>query len=151
MMYSHDHYKGMIFVGSSIVLSACAQLFMKSGMLNLATTSALTTPAVSPLHLFTPAAVPALLWVTLGLCCYTISMLCWMAALARYELSLAYPLLSLSYVLVYIGAVLWPGFNESMTGLRSSGIVLIVIGVILVTRSGSSTIDQINPEYTRRV
>ncbi|WP_455207489.1 4-amino-4-deoxy-L-arabinose-phosphoundecaprenol flippase subunit ArnF [Kaarinaea lacus] len=135
-MSNHSgQYKGVIFVICSVVLSACAQLFMKSGMLELANSGGLQIAHFGMDRFFEPAFMAALLWVCVGLVSYAVSMLFWMAALARYELSLAYPMLSLSYVLVYIGAVLWPRFNESVTMLRTAGIVLIVIGVILVTQS----------------
>ncbi len=131
MNNTYTLYKGMAFVISTIVLSASAQLLMKYGMLELAhsNTEFLRNFALDTLN---PTAI---LWVLAGLACYAVSMLFWMAALTKYELSFAYPLLSLSYVLVYLGASLWPGFNETITGLRSSGIALIVTGVVLVTRT----------------
>lgn len=135
----YGQYKGMIFVACSVVLSACAQLLMKFGMLTLAAAGGWSIESFGPLSLSEPALQAALLWVLAGLFSYATSMLFWMAALARYELSLAYPMLSLSYVLVYIGAALLPGYLESFSVLRSAGIVLIVIGVILVTRSKSAT------------
>ncbi len=131
------NYRGMFFVGCSVVLSACAQLLMKSGMLELSTASELLSRTFALESLYLPVVQTTILWVVAGLSCYAVSMLFWMAALARYELSLAYPMLSLSYVLVYIGAVYLPSLHESVTALRSGGIVLIVIGVILVTRSRS--------------
>ncbi|WP_455220393.1 4-amino-4-deoxy-L-arabinose-phosphoundecaprenol flippase subunit ArnF [Kaarinaea lacus] len=132
-------YKGVIFVICSVVLSAFAQLFMKSGMLELASSGGLQIMQLNAERFFDPGFQAALFWVCAGLICYAVSMLFWMAALARYELSLAYPILSISYVLVYLGAIWWPGFNESVTLLRTAGIILIVIGVILVTRSKSQT------------
>lgn len=139
MSMDRGHQRAMLFVIISVVLSAFAQLLMKSGMLALSTLepSTLQNPGLEMVHI--PGIQIAFAWVVAGLSSYAVSMLFWMAALARYELSLAYPMLSLSYVLVYIGAALWPGFNESITSLRTGGIVLIVIGVILVTRSGSKT------------
>jgi len=121
------------------VLSASAQLLMKYGMLALANSGDLLSQPLSLNSLYQPALQAMLFWVSAGLICYAISMLFWMAALARYELSLAYPLLSLSYVLVYIGAAHLPGLNESVSGLRSGGIVLIVTGLVLVTRSNNDT------------
>lgn len=138
MSREDGQYKGVIFVISSVVLSACAQLFMKSGMLELAGSGGLQITQLSVEQFYDPGFQAALLWVGTGLICYAVSMLFWMAALARYELSLAYPMLSVSYVLVYLGAVWWPGFHESVTALRTAGIFLIVIGVILVTQSRSS-------------
>ncbi len=63
----------------------------------------------------------------------------WLAALAKYELSMAYPLLSLSYVLVYIGAASWPRLHETVSALKTIGIILILAGVFLVTRTQSNS------------
>ena len=89
-------------IAGSIVLSACAQLSMKAGMLH---TSRLgTTPDLSD----TAAAIPVLMWLIAGFGCYGASLLAWLIALSRYPLSLAYPLLGISYVLVYVVAGAWP-------------------------------------------
>jgi undecaprenyl phosphate-alpha-L-ara4N flippase subunit ArnF len=135
MRDKYEQYKGVLFAACTVVLSACAQLLMKYGMLALANSDSWRSQPLVLDSLYQPDLLAMLFWVAAGLLCYAMSMLFWMAALAKYELSLAYPMLSLSYVLVYIGAALLPGFNESVTCLRTAGIVLIVIGVILVTRS----------------
>ena len=67
-------------------------------------------------------------------------MLLWMMALANYELSFAYPMLSTSYILVYLGAVLLPQRNETVSAAKTIGIILIVTGVIFVTRSKSGKV-----------
>jgi len=133
----HGQRRGMIFIFASVVLSACAQLFLKAGMLEVAMHDL-------PRHLANmaghwPLFLPAISWLGLGLLCYAVSMLFWMAALAKYELSLAYPMLSLSYVLVYFVAVAWPRLGESVSMSKTMGIVFIVAGVILVTYSARQT------------
>jgi undecaprenyl phosphate-alpha-L-ara4N flippase subunit ArnF len=121
----------MLWVVASVVLSACAQLFMKVGMLDL---HGLGAGFAGPW----PELLPAVAWVLGGLGCYALSMMFWLAALTRYELSMAYPLLSLSYVLVYLGAVWWPRLGETVSFAKTAGIVLIVLGVVLVTRTAGS-------------
>lgn len=113
----------------SVVLSACAQLLMKAGMLALDASASgslaqLLQTAVSD------AAVSG--FIGAGLLCYALSMLAWLLALTGYRLSIAYPMLGLSYVLVYLGAVYWERIGESFSLLRSAGIVLVLIGVVLV-------------------
>jgi len=103
---------------------------MKAGMLLLATHTANGWPGVTAL-----LDLPALLWVGVGLACYGTSLLFWMSAIARLELSLAYPMLSLSYVLVYLVAVNWPLLHEHASWVRTLGIVIVVVGVILIARS----------------
>ena len=119
-------------IAGSIVLSACAQLSMKAGMLH---TSRLgTTPDLSD----TAAAIPVLMWLIAGFGCYGASLLAWLIALSRYPLSLAYPLLGISYVLVYVVAGAWPlVLAEPLSEARTAGIAMIMAGVVLVARSSS--------------
>jgi undecaprenyl phosphate-alpha-L-ara4N flippase subunit ArnF len=128
--------KTAFYMTASILLSSIAQLCMKAGMLLAATHAAAGSSAVAVM-LQQPT---ALLWVGAGLTGYGISMLFWMSAIARLELSLAYPMLSLSYVLVYVLAVHWPLLNEEASWTRTAGILVVIAGVILSTRSGSHTI-----------
>jgi len=114
---------GLLFISGSILLSASAQLLLKLGMLELH-----KLYDISPFF-------PALIWVSIGLACYALSMLFWMAALSKYELSFAYPMLSISYILVYICAALMPQLHESVSFWKTIGILFIVVGVILVTKT----------------
>ncbi len=125
---------GIAWVGASVVLSACAQLLMKAGMLELHGLGGGFARFADP----GPELLPVVGWVLGGLACYAFSMLSWLAALTRFELSMAYPLLSLSYVLVYLGAVWWPRLGETVSLAKTAGIVLIVLGVVLVTRTADS-------------
>jgi undecaprenyl phosphate-alpha-L-ara4N flippase subunit ArnF len=119
----------ILLLSCSIVLSACAQLLMKAGMLALAggaggslmqlLQTAMRDTAVSG-------------FIGAGLLCYALSMLAWMLALTGYRLSIAYPMLGISYVLVYLGAIIWERIGEEFSMVRSAGIVLVLIGVVLV-------------------
>jgi undecaprenyl phosphate-alpha-L-ara4N flippase subunit ArnF len=122
--------KSYLYMSASILLSSLAQLCMKAGMLLLATHTANGWPGWTAL-----LDLPAILWVGFGLACYATSLLFWMSAIARLELSLAYPMLSLSYVLVYVVAVNWPLLHEHASWVRTLGIVVVVLGVILIARS----------------
>ena len=132
MKNDQKRWQSLLFIVGSIVLSASAQLLMKAGMLELDEIG--LKQAISDAFPIMPLLILAFAWVAVGLLLYTISLLFWLAALARYELSLAYPLLSLSYVLVYIGAVMWPRLNETVSFSKTTGILLILGGVFLVTR-----------------
>ncbi len=68
-----------------------------------------------------------------GLGCYVISVVVWIMALSRVEVSIAYPLLSVGYVVNAIAAYYL--FGEAVTPMRLIGIGVIIIGVVLVTRS----------------
>ena len=136
MTISIKHWPETLFIGCSIVLSAGAQLLMKAGMLELVGVD--MARVLESVPMATAHLLPTAVWVLIGLGCYAISMLTWLAALTKYELSLAYPLLSISYVLVYIGAILWPRLHESVSVSKTIGILFILVGVFLVTRTQSN-------------
>lgn len=128
--------KSFIYMSASILLSTLAQLSMKVGMLQLAHDTRHGWPGVLVL-----LGSHSILWVGFGLTCYAISLLFWMAAIARLELSLAYPMLSLSYVLVYIVAVNWPILHEHASWIRTLGILVVILGVVLIARSDTTNRD----------
>jgi drug/metabolite transporter (DMT)-like permease len=74
--------------------------------------------------------VPALWW---ALCAYGVSVIVWLVGLSRVPVSQAYPLLSLGYV-INIGLAWWL-LGEVPNVQRVAGIGVIVLGVVLVTRS----------------
>lgn len=122
-----------LWVLSGVLLNAVAQLLLKAGAasaghISVAAGSAVLwrTAAVLVLH-------PAILG---GLACYAISVIVWIVALSRVEVSVAYPMLSIGYV---VNALLaWWLFSEHVSIQRWLGIGVIVIGVVLVARSGSN-------------
>ena len=75
-------------------------------------------------------AVPSL-WY--ALCAYGLSVIVWLVGLSRVPVSQAYPLLSLGYV-INIGLAWWL-LGEVPNGQRVAGIAIIVLGVVLVSRS----------------
>jgi drug/metabolite transporter (DMT)-like permease len=62
-----------------------------------------------------------------------ISAASWLVILSRVELSYAYPLISIGYILVMILSKYL--FNETLTGYRIAGTLLICGGVFMITRS----------------
>ena len=44
-------------------------------------------------------------------------------------------MLSVSYVLVYVVAANWSLLNENVSWVRTLGILLVILGVILIVRS----------------
>jgi drug/metabolite transporter (DMT)-like permease len=75
-------------------------------------------------------AVPSL-WY--ALCAYGLSVIVWLVGLSRVPVSQAYPLLSLGYV-INIGLAWWL-LGEVPNAQRVGGIAIIVLGVVLVSRS----------------
>jgi len=114
-----------------VLLNAVAQLLLKSG-----------AGAVGPIAGWDGlrTAAPALALhpgVLLGLLCYAVSVVVWIVALSRVDVSIAYPMLSVGYVVNALLAM-WL-FHEDVSLQRWLGIGVILIGVTLVARSGSST------------
>ncbi|MFV9614436.1 MAG: 4-amino-4-deoxy-L-arabinose-phospho-UDP flippase [Gammaproteobacteria bacterium] len=120
----------VLLLSLSIILSACAQLFMKISMLQLHQHDEPGFGSSLLFIIFENNAV--LIWLIAGLACYALSMLSWMFALTKYELSFAYPFLGITYVLVYLGAVYWQQIGEQLSWQRTAGIVLILVGVVFV-------------------
>ena len=116
----------ILFCG--VLLNALAQLGLKAatrvtGPL-IATDSGVVRRGLELL------AVPSL-WY--ALCAYGLSVIVWLVGLSRVPVSQAYPLLSLGYV-INIGLAWWL-LGEVPNVQRVGGIAIIVVGVVLVSRS----------------
>lgn len=57
----------------------------------------------------------------------------WMAAMTKFDVSYAYPFMSGAFVLVFIFSVVL--FQEIVTWQKIIGLVLIVLGIIITSRS----------------
>ncbi len=113
-----------VFIPVSIGI--VGQLFMKVGMSRVGEMGA--TPVFQYFFkVFTN------LHVLVGLSFYFMSSLFWMMVLAKEDLSFAYPLLSMGYVLVLLASVFV--FKEDVSLIRWSGALVIIAGVILISRS----------------
>jgi drug/metabolite transporter (DMT)-like permease len=123
-----------IWVLSGVLLNAVAQLLLKAGA---SSAGQITLAAGGPALWRTAlglAVHPAILG---GLACYAISVVVWIVALSRVEVSIAYPMLSIGYVLNALLA--WWLFGEDLNAQRWLGIGVIIVGVVLVARSGSQS------------
>jgi len=123
-----------VWVLSGVLLNAAAQLLLKAGarsvgQISLADGSAALWRTAGSLALH-----PGILG---GLACYAISVVVWIVALSRVEVSIAYPMLSIGYVVN--AALAWWLFGEQLNMQRWLGIGVIIIGVVLVARSGSTS------------
>ncbi|MBY0340884.1 MAG: EamA family transporter [Rhodocyclaceae bacterium] len=113
---------------SGVLLNAIAQLLLKAG-----------TNAVGHFAFHAGNIVPVGLKLALqpyilgGVACYAVSLVVWIMALSRVPVSIAYPMLSIGYVINAFIAYHW--FGEPLSAQKLLGIGLIIIGVVLVTRS----------------
>jgi multidrug transporter EmrE-like cation transporter len=117
------HY---IFLAISILMAVVGQLLMKKGMMVFGTFPANQLVSQILPMLFNP-------YNFFGLILLGSSMVFWLAVLSELELSLVYPMISIAYVLVAIAS--WIFFKENLTPVRWAGIAVIIIGVVLISRS----------------
>ena len=117
----------IIFAG--VLLNSVAQLMLKAGARTLGTV------ALDSAASWTGAAVGAAThpWVLTGLFCYFVSAGLWVVALTRVDVTVAYPMLSMGYVIAAVLA--WQLFGEPLSGGRVLGIAIILVGVVVLSRS----------------
>jgi multidrug transporter EmrE-like cation transporter len=71
-------------------------------------------------------------WFIFGLVLYAVSVINWVVVLGKIQLSVAYPLMSIGYIFTLIlGAWL---FKEPVSLTRIAGVLVIIFGVVLITR-----------------
>ncbi|MBI5862582.1 MAG: 4-amino-4-deoxy-L-arabinose transferase [Rhodocyclales bacterium] len=113
---------------AGVLLNAVAQLLLKAG-----------TNAVGHFEFHLDNLVPVGLklafqpFIMGGMVCYAVSLVVWIMALSRVPVSIAYPMLSIGYVINAF--VAWQWLGEALAAQKLLGIGLIVVGVVLVTRS----------------
>jgi len=116
------------FLIAGICLNAVAQLLLKAG-----------TNAVGAIHLTaenwfsTGLKLAMQLPIIGGLSCYVISVVVWIIGLSRVDVTVAYPMLSLGYIINAVGA--WYFLGEAVSLQRLLAIGVIIVGVVLLTRS----------------
>jgi multidrug transporter EmrE-like cation transporter len=113
---------------TGVMLNAAAQLLLKAGVQPLGALSV-------GLHNLLPTTLAVLKqWpIIAGLSCYVVSVGVWIVGLSRVEVSLAYPMLSLGYVVNALAA--WWLFGEALGPMRWGGMMLILAGVLVMSRS----------------
>jgi undecaprenyl phosphate-alpha-L-ara4N flippase subunit ArnF len=139
---NHARRVGLSWVAVSITLVATAQLLLKIGIARFTASASLSMLLSIPLSMeelqnvnFTTIDISALLIIGVGLFCYLISVISWLRALEQLPLNVTYPLLSLSYPLVYLGAITLPMLHETASLVRTGGVLLIMLGVVLLAPS----------------
>jgi drug/metabolite transporter (DMT)-like permease len=127
--------KGMlvIFILVSVLLAAVAQLTLKHGMTQVTNHGAVPLDIKDPISTFRRIGSTPAVWG--GLALFVASAAAWLIVLSRASLSFAYPFVSLTYALI----LLFDRFvlQESVSPLRWAGVVLIMAGIVLVSRTGN--------------
>ncbi|MBI3547182.1 MAG: EamA family transporter [Gammaproteobacteria bacterium] len=111
-----------------VMLNAGAQLLLKEGMRRIGFFEFAWTNVV-PVGL----QVAANPFVLAGIFTYVVSVGVWLLVLSRVEVSFAYPLLSVGYIVNAVAGYYL--FQENLSLTRITGILIIIAGVYLVTRS----------------
>jgi drug/metabolite transporter (DMT)-like permease len=114
---------------ASVSLSAVAQLVLKLGMSGGRVQRSLAGESL----IGNLAVVATDGRVLLGLFLYGVGAILWLWVLARTDLSFAYPFVGLGFILTMLFGFFFLG--EPMGLARVSGTLLIVAGVVLVSRS----------------
>ena len=113
---------------SGVVLNSLAQLGLKVAT---QTTGAIEATQRSLWVASQQLATSLAFWLALS--AYGLSVAVWVVGLSRLPVSQAYPVLSLGYIIAAVLA--WIVLGESVSAARWGGIVLIMAGVLLVSRS----------------
>jgi len=111
-----------------VLIGVTGQLFLKFGMTKV---GAFGSSSMSLFEYFYKSFtnIPVLI----GFSLYFISSLFWMIVLSKEQLSFAYPLLAIGYIVVIIASILI--FKETVSLVRWLGVMVIIMGVILISRS----------------
>tara|TARA_R110002095_G_scaffold181205_2_gene158545 strand:+ start:467 stop:847 length:381 start_codon:yes stop_codon:yes gene_type:complete len=112
----------------AVLLNTAAQIVLKMGMKSIGHFD-FASHNIVPIF-FKMAQNPYILG---GIFLYVFSLVAWLLTLSRVEVSFAYPLTSLGYV--FTALVGYYVLQENMGLMRIAGILVIMIGVYLVTRS----------------
>ena len=120
--------KIFILIVMTDVIESVAELFFKKGAL----TTGINNVALANVGVFLSriASSPSL-WI--GILLYIANFFLWIIVLSKIDLSVAFPVGSTTYIIIPILSILF--LHEKVALLRWLGIVLIIIGVLFVTKS----------------
>jgi drug/metabolite transporter (DMT)-like permease len=123
-------YLPLILTG--VLLNAVAQLCLKLGMRRIGHFEFSFSELVA---LMPKLALAPHIWA--GMACYAVSIVVWCVALSRVEVSFAYPMLSVGYIVaLFFG---WWLLGENVTPVRIVGVLVIILGVVLISRTGGQS------------
>lgn len=117
-----------ILIIASVSLSALAQITLKLGMSDKATQSHQSQDWLA--YLFTAFSNK---FVILGLGLYGFGAVLWLLVLAKLDVTYAYPFVGIGFILTMLLGYFFLG--ESLTLTRIMGTLLVVSGVMLISRS----------------
>jgi len=109
----------------SILCSSSAQIFLKLGMNRFAGEN------TGPLGVILEVAFNP--FIILGVCLHLLALATWLYVLKHVDVSYAYPFISLGFVFVLLIGFFF--MNENVNLYRLLGTLVIMLGIVLITRS----------------
>lgn len=122
-------FQSFMLILVSILLSTLGQFVLKTGAKQLGSVGIEESGRAAAIA-FSAATNP---YIVGGLGCYALGAVTWIMVLTRAPLSWAYPILALNQVLILL--VAWAFLGEDVNAMRWGGVLLIISGVFLVSRS----------------
>ncbi len=126
--------KMLTFIFLPVFLTTIGEFFLKHNI-NQLSTSTFNTGNMS--HILSMVADPGVL---IGLGCILVGGFLWVIAMSKFELSFLYPFLSINYITIVVGSHFF--LKEDVSIFRYMSIVLIIIGLIFISRSPYSESQQ---------
>lgn len=119
---------GYVYILGTVLFTVYGQLILKWRIVHYGTLPELLSEKIFFLFklLFDP-------FIFSGFAAAFIASFFWMAAMTKFDVSFAYPFMSSAFVLVFIFSVLL--FNEPVGWQKVIGLILIVAGIIVTSRS----------------
>ena len=112
----------------SVFLTSIAQIFLKKTMCSVDklpnTFSDMTSFIISIIFNY---------WFVLGISFYIISLGLWLIVLKKIDITIAYPLSAIGFVITAFIAYIF--LNENMSIIRITGLSLIILGIIVISKS----------------
>ncbi len=119
---------GHLYIALTLVFTVIGQLVLKWQMGNAGT---MPTGGAEKLSFLLMQFLNP--WVISGFLAAFLASLAWMAAMTRFELNYAYPFMSLAFIIAMLfSAVL---FGEVLNVQKVAGTLLVVLGLIVISRS----------------
>jgi len=113
---------------TSITLSVTAQFVLKAGMTQIKA----TVPFTEPLGLHTLLPFLTNKFLIAGFLLYGLGAIVWLGVLVKWDVSKAYPFVGLGFLL---SAIVGFALGESVTLLRTAGVLLVIAGVLIIGMS----------------
>lgn len=124
------------FIFLPIILTTVGEFFLKNHINFLSESVAgATTGMLHVGFIFNPVIFFALLCIVTG-------GILWVVAMSKFELSFLYPFLSINYLAIIVGSQVF--LKEDVSIYRYVSIVLIIVGLMFISRSPNSEANKEN-------